>query len=165
MPAAKKAIRFRFSTSKRPEYYAMLGDRYDQFCRKRGGKVLMLDREEQGAHLRVRVECANGHAFWVAGRHLMNGTWCPDCRKTDAQGEAMEQLQKLAVKRKGKLLSKIYANARTPLNWQCQHGHTWAATADNVSNKGSWCPECALEKLFAARDRAHRKRRAAAKKK
>jgi hypothetical protein len=159
MTARTSPIRFRFSIARRPDYYRALADRYSQYCKSQGGQALALARQDQGAHLQVWVQCAEEHRFWVAGRHLIQGTWCPDCRKTDHRSDALQQMKALAVKRRGKLLSTAYVNARTPLDWKCEHGHKWSATADNVSNKGSWCPECALQELFAARDRAHRRRK------
>jgi hypothetical protein len=28
------------------------------------------------------------------------------------------------------------------LEWQCQYGHIWQATYNNVNSKHSWCPQC-----------------------
>jgi len=66
------------------------------------------------------------------------------------------QMQKLAESRGGKLLSKKYINALTNLEWQCENGHVWKASPNNIKNnangkdgtKGNWCPECAQRKKY-----------------
>ena len=67
----------------------------------------------------------------------------------------LEQMQKLAESRGGKLLSKKYINAHTNLEWQCKNGHTWKASPNNIKNnvkldgtKGNWCPKCAQRKKY-----------------
>ena len=59
-----------------------------------------------------------------------------------------------------KLLSKKYVNALTPLEWQCEKGHTWTATPNNIKNdsrgrgglKGNWCPDCAQRRKYTLED-------------
>jgi len=35
------------------------------------------------------------------------------------------------------------------LKWECDQGHMWMATYDNVTTKLSWCPECSGTKLLS----------------
>ncbi|MBT3514691.1 MAG: hypothetical protein HN474_05190 [Nitrospina sp.] len=58
----------------------------------------------------------------------------------------IEEMHQIARKRKGKCLSSIYINSKTPLNWQCQKKHVWPAMPLNVKNKKSWCGTCAKNK-------------------
>ena len=59
-------------------------------------------------------------------------------------------MQAIANARGGICLSKKYINTHTPLLWQRQKGHRWKTLPTNVkayaNAKGSWCPECALER-------------------
>ena len=43
----------------------------------------------------------------------------------------------------GRCLAKSYKNSRMKLFWECQAGHIWNATANDVLNGKSWCPQCA----------------------
>jgi len=58
---------------------------------------------------------------------------------------SIEEMQKLAELKDGKCLSKKYINTTTKLKWECQKGHRWEATPNNIQS-GSWCPECAIER-------------------
>lgn len=55
----------------------------------------------------------------------------------------MNVLRNLAENKGGRLLTRRYVNAVTPLEWQCKCGHRWRATANSVKNNGTWCPACA----------------------
>ncbi len=87
--------------------------------------------------------CKSGHTWKLMPKHVMNGVWCPECRK----GERLKKLQIFAKSKGGKLLSNIYLNNRTPLRWQCVKDHIWITTAHTVTNKGAWCPVCARKKI------------------
>jgi hypothetical protein len=42
----------------------------------------------------------------------------------------------------GRCLSDEYVNVMSKYKWQCDKGHIWLATANNVQ-QGKWCPNCA----------------------
>jgi hypothetical protein len=50
-------------------------------------------------------------------------------------------MQKIALSRGGKCLSKEYKNGRTKLLWECANGHVWSSKSDNIK-QGKWCPDC-----------------------
>lgn len=56
----------------------------------------------------------------------------------------IEHARKAGELRDGKCLSLDYKNARTKLIWECNKGHKWEASLDNVKS-GKWCPICAKE--------------------
>lgn len=74
--------------------------------------------------------------------------------------DKLKQMQTLANSRGGSLLSKRYINATTKLEWQCEKGHTWWASPNNIKNnakgkdatKGNWCPECAQRMKYTIED-------------
>jgi len=55
------------------------------------------------------------------------------------------ELDKLAQKRGGLLVSKTYLGSSFKHKWQCTEGHIWEATPTSIK-RGSWCSRCA--KLF-----------------
>ncbi|MCX6320455.1 MAG: hypothetical protein NTX93_01435 [Bacteroidia bacterium] len=55
----------------------------------------------------------------------------------------IKELNKIAEQRGGICLSKEYFNNKTKLLWQCDNGHKWEATPDDIKNNNSWCPLCA----------------------
>jgi hypothetical protein len=46
----------------------------------------------------------------------------------------LQDAQKIALKRKGKCLSKEYVNNATSMLWECEFGHNWKARFANVKN-------------------------------
>ena len=58
----------------------------------------------------------------------------------------LNKAQKLAKKRSGKFLSKIYLTQKTKYKWQCSKNHVWQATYENICRNNSWCPRCAIKK-------------------
>ena len=61
---------------------------------------------------------------------------------SDEQRTRFAQLQKLARKRGGRLLSNSYVNTNTHLRWRCAEGHEWDAVPASI-RRGSWCGRCA----------------------
>ena len=50
-------------------------------------------------------------------------------------------MQKMALEKDGKCLSKEYVHVHEHLTWECEKGHQWEATPSNVI-RGHWCPDC-----------------------
>lgn len=57
--------------------------------------------------------------------------YCPD----------LKEMQKVAMNKGGKCISKYYLNARTLLQFKCSKGHTFKIHANSVRS-GNWCWEC-----------------------
>jgi len=78
---------------------------------------------------------------------IQQGSWCPDCavdesRKRTRVKKTIEDMHRLAKKRRGKCLSTEYVNSKTKLKWQCSEGDIWEAVPGNIQ-QGTWCPVCA----------------------
>src|SRR5215831_7683422 len=127
-------------------------------ARKHGGKL----KTANYTFLRtpMTVECGNGHRFRITPKNLLRGLWCSECRPAPRQEEFLALAQKTARSHGGKCLSDVYENARTPLDWQCAKKHRWEASLDNVVNKKSWCPTCAVDSASDRKTRWWRKERA-----
>ena len=112
----------------------------------RGGKCL--SGHYVNRKTKLLWECANGHQWESTPINIKMGKWCPVCateRRAQKLRLNIEDLQKIATLRNGKLLSEEYINCKTPILWECQYEHQWQATADNVK-RGHWCPACARKR-------------------
>jgi hypothetical protein len=61
------------------------------------------------------------------------------------------ELQELARSRGGELVSNVYVNIDTNLEWECSEGHRWFAKPDHVKNTGTWCKKCSMKKAWEKR--------------
>jgi len=59
----------------------------------------------------------------------------------DMKKVTIEEMQRIAKKRRGKCLSDTYANAHRKLLWECAEGHQWAASPNSIK-RGTWCSRC-----------------------
>jgi hypothetical protein len=105
-------------------------------AKERGGKCL--SKSYAGVHKKLLWQCPKGHRWEAAPTHIITGHWCPYCV---GRGKTIEDMQRLAKKRNGICLSKIYNGARKKLLWQCSKGHQWMAVPFSIK-QGSWCPHC-----------------------
>ena len=89
--------------------------------KKRGGECL--SDEYINTHSYLKWKCSRNHE-WKATMASVKNTnrWCPKCWKEDVQ-PTVEQLDKIAKSRGGKLLSTVYKNNTTKMEWICKRGH------------------------------------------
>jgi uncharacterized Zn finger protein (UPF0148 family) len=62
-------------------------------------------------------------------------------KKTD-----IDAVRKFAQNLDGQLLSTVYVNMLTKMDWQCKLGHIFTTTFNHVKNRNQWCPICGREK-------------------
>ena len=55
--------------------------------------------------------------------------------------DTLQQQKQIAADRGGLCLSDKYVNSQTKMLWQCENGHRWEATGNNIK-RGTWCKEC-----------------------
>jgi DNA-directed RNA polymerase subunit RPC12/RpoP len=110
----------------------------------RGGKCL--SREYRGAHQKMDWECGRcGHQWSATAASVRAGSWCKVCGHkagTRKRSLGIELMHSIAKQRGGSCLSTEYANANTPLEWECKEGHRWSATPHMVKNGKTWCAIC-----------------------
>jgi len=63
----------------------------------------------------------------------------------------IEDMHKIAKKREGVCLSKIYVNSVSKLKWKCKEGHKWFSVPSHISF-GGWCPRCAGVAKYTIKD-------------
>lgn len=116
----------------------------------RGGKCL--SKKYINGALKLKWECELGHTWKATAQCVkQKGTWCPVCSMKISKKylvhtkDTIENMQQIAISRKGKCLSKKYVYSNVKLKWECEFGHTWSATPSGVKS-GNWCPTCGIEK-------------------
>jgi thiol-disulfide isomerase/thioredoxin len=113
-----------------------------QIAKERKGKLLSSEYVNSETHL--WWQCKNKHQWKATSHTIKAGSWCPKCRDENNK-LTIGELQAIAKKQGGKLLSTKYIDSKTPLEWGCANGHTWLTAASTVK-KGSWCRKCSAEK-------------------
>ncbi len=111
-----------------------------------GGKCL--SNKYLNNRAKLKWKCSNGHIWENSPSHIKSGQWCPICaiaRRASLRRLKIEEIEYIAKRNKGKLLSKEYINAHSKLKWQCEKGHIWESTLLSVKYKWRWCPFCAKE--------------------
>jgi len=106
----------------------------------RGGSCL--SKAYRGHMEPLRWRCERGHQWVARPAHVNRGAWCHVC----ARGAiTLDELQQTAHERGGECLSKRYADANTPMRFQCAKGHEWRAKPRAI-RLGSWCHVCMYQR-------------------
>jgi len=108
-----------------------------QYAKKHGGKCLATKYINTDS--KVKWQCKNGHIWETTPAIVKRGAWCSVCAKN--KKGSIQEMCKLAKKRKGRCLSTEYINSQTKLKWECAKKHTWWGNPANIK-KGTWCPAC-----------------------
>ena len=109
-------------------------------ARGRGGKCL--SQEIVNGATPLKWECQYRHIWEAIPNSVKRGSWCGKCAGNVPLD--IEDLRSLAQERGGKLITSVYQNARTPMEWECSEGHPWFQRADNIKNLDQWCPHCQI---------------------
>ena len=108
-----------------------------EFAIERGGRCLSEKYVDFSSDL--TWTCNLGHVWDATPHAIKRGEWCPKCK--ESKGLTIEGMQEVALERGGKCLSDTYINSSTKLRWECQAGHIWEATPNEIG-QGKWCPDC-----------------------
>lgn len=115
---------------------------FQRIALQKGGRCT--SREYLNSSSVLQWRCRDGHEWLARPSSVKAGTWCPLCAHN--QRLNLEEMQKIAMQRRGSCLSIRYKNGRTPLLWECNRGHRWRASPANIRSgkrrKGTWCPQC-----------------------
>jgi DNA-directed RNA polymerase subunit RPC12/RpoP len=110
-----------------------------EYAKSRNGKVLtnsILRKKD-----RITWECSKGHR-WEQSMGIVVGmqTWCSDCAGQTPR--TLEELQKIAISRGGKVISTKYINVDATYEFECSLGHKFSNTFNHVVRGGQWCGRC-----------------------
>ena len=73
------------------------------------------------------------------------GAGCKTCRYQKIRSHhvfTLEDVIKVVDQRGGKVLSKEYKNADTPMDFECSKGHQFTNRFSHIKSRGQWCPTC-----------------------
>ncbi|MGZ4075485.1 MAG: hypothetical protein ACXVDZ_18210 [Bacteroidia bacterium] len=91
-------------------------------AKKRGGKCLSLEYVHNLKLLKWK--CDKGHEWQAPPNSIKAGRWCPTCGIESTSNKnrkyTIEELDRYAKKRNGKLLSKEFISVNSHLKWQCE---------------------------------------------
>lgn len=113
-----------------------------EFAKSRGGEIL--SDKYTGVDSEYLWKCSKGHIWKGTAKNILYANiWCHEC---SGYHISISQARNLAEVKGGQLLSPELKNATEKLLWKCNLGHEWS-TSYNKIQQGSWCPECAGNKL------------------
>lgn len=124
-------------------YNKQVLEKFNKIAKKKGGQCLSV--QYINMQNKLKFQCIDGHIWESLPQPIQKGSWCPYCC---GRYISLEDVQKIAISKGGKLISKKYINNREKLIWECSKGHRWKASFGSVqprkksNNKGSWCPIC-----------------------
>lgn len=114
-----------------------------QLAKSKGG--ICWSKEYVNSKTKLWWECSKGHRWESSPLSVKNrNSWCPVCANNLPLG--MKEMHRLAKEKKGKCLSKEYMNVKIKLLWECNKGHQFQSTPDNVK-QGKWCLKCKKKNL------------------
>ena len=90
-------------------------------------------------HTKLKWKCENDHIWYSTFNKISIGRRCPFCSKKAKLN--INIAKNIAKLRNGVCLSTEYNNLRSKLIWECNCGHIWKATLNNVKNHDRWCPK------------------------
>jgi hypothetical protein len=117
------------------------------------------------AKSKLAVRCKRKHVFQISPDNLRAGKGCSKCWRIDlserhkANGWTVEEMREFARRQHcGDCLATEPALSTDKVEWMCKHGHRFTAAICKVmparylsafgeNYKGTWCPECNLERL------------------
>jgi len=110
---------------------------------KRGGKCLSEISTDN--HTKLKWQCSEGHVWETYPKNILANKWCHACG-VKINGKKLrgkiEDFQRIAIEKGGRLLSEEYVGCNTSMLWQCSEGHQWEASPNDIKNIKKWCPQC-----------------------
>jgi len=116
-----------------------------QIAIAKGGKCL--SDKYINNYTKLKFQCKEGHIWSVTPKSIKSlGSWCPICANKSRSLKhinlsGLKQVQKIAILKGGKCISKRYINCKTKLLFECNKGHRWQSTPSCIK-RGKWCPYC-----------------------
>jgi len=125
---------------------------------KKGGKCLSTTFSR--TDVKLKWQCKEGHIFNAMPKSIRKGTWCRKCSgkiiAEKVRKYTIDQLQKLAAKKGGRVLSKEFLSITKHLKWQCKEGHIWMAVPTSIIHAGRWCNICYIDSLRSPIETFHK---------
>lgn len=121
-----------------PKGYKRTLTEFKEIAIQKGGVCLSVRYVNGTSELLWR--CKNNHTWTATGNSISTGSWCKKCAHATSR-MTIHDLQALAKKFNGTLLSEEYVNAQLKLQWKCESNHIFEKPYRDVYS-GQWCPFC-----------------------
>ena len=108
-------------------------ERIREKAHSRGGELLSTKFIRFNS--KYKFKCAEGHIWTASGT---GKSWCPKCA---GKGKGIRDIQSLAKKRGGRLLSKSFIGVDKKYDFKCSLGHSFTMTFAKMQG-GQWCSIC-----------------------
>ncbi|MFX1294283.1 MAG: hypothetical protein ACFFD2_05420 [Promethearchaeota archaeon] len=117
-----------------------------------GSKIL--STEFVNTKTKIRIQCAEGHAFEITPNHIKRGHWCRRCAVKEVglknrltfeeRQRALEDLKDVVemLHPGSKITSTEYVNVKTKVSVRCAEGHNFEIIPSGIK-RGKWCRRCA----------------------
>jgi hypothetical protein len=116
-----------------------------KICTLKGGTLLTQFSGNFNKNSKFKFKCKEGHV-WETTQYLVSkGHWCPTCSRkisSEKQKGSIEPVLRYIKSKKGKFISCDYKNQHSRVLIECEYGHRWSPTCNNLLSKKSWCREC-----------------------
>jgi len=100
---------------------------------------VLLTKEYQNSKQKLRYKCYNGHFHSIRWDHFKAGHGCPYCNGRPVI--TIDYVKKSFSENGYKLLSNVYVNSSTKLDYICNNGHKRSMSWGNWKT-GHRCPAC-----------------------
>jgi len=101
----------------------------------------LLSTEYINSNYKLKYRCPNGHIGFIKWDHFRDGHRCAECGGNKKL--SIDLIKKDFELCGYTLLSDVYINSRSKLNYKCPKGHENSITWDNW-HTGYRCPQCSL---------------------
>ncbi len=118
----------------------------DDICKQKGWKLLT--NEFINSKAKVEVECDKGHIFPIRPNALLKQgcKLCLDIKRDAERKLRYKELKDICIEQGFTLLSPDYENVKAKVKVQCEKGHIWYPTPDNLKRGVTACGKCSIEK-------------------
>lgn len=98
--------------------------------------------EYKNSTTKVEFQCSKGHKWKTTLQSVLDGTSCPYCSKRPPLTK--EDMNK-RLSGRGVALIGEYKSCHARTLFECENGHSWLASCDNVIRNQQGCPYCAVD--------------------
>ena len=127
----KSASKSKYSNKKHSQEYIQ------SLVEKRGYKLLEPYKNKK---TKLKLQCPNGHYHEIRLDSFIKGSGCKQCMIENMTNDVKDVITNL--QKKGFHLLSKYKNNQEKIVLQCEKGHIFNATYDNIVNNNSGCPIC-----------------------
>ncbi|MFX1499515.1 MAG: zinc-ribbon domain-containing protein [Promethearchaeota archaeon] len=150
-------LAFEFQGQQHYEYFSFFHKNHDKFKRRKKNDLVKVRLCRANDIILIRVpyyiSYDNMQNYIIRQYKLKTGMKISELSKYEYKkfnvytSSRLKEMQKIAEGRGGICLSKNYIGSNKKMLWECENGHQWNATPNNIKHRGSWCPICCNKRI------------------